>query len=521
MIIRQILDMVKRIILLESSIDLISSGMKFSTKTQRETHRNFLILMNPSVTSDFIGNYLNEFFTHHAIAAEEYNKAQEFLLTAKKNLNHHSVSRALDFFFNNLPLRKHRDVSAQKITALAMGHTGRKGLRRLAGYLVEFHEPQLKVLFSSYENHTPIFYAIAEFLAKKVIAENDGKLLSRLIKLGNEDDLIAYSYLYAFKYVTCKQPDLISFDLILPYISKVYEMIPVVSIFVSLAFEGNPKALQIRANEFWSPIWEYNRREIICLQAALKFKKLIESGSDEVEDVTNLYRKQDRVIHELKKRDNDRHSLLANYWSLHLRIDDLELALPSLVACDDFSDWAFLLLSSYHWEVAETAAEYFALKLDSDSQRWKLIHDWAFDTKHPAAWACIVAVQIKARETGEEESLFTCLELHAKADDAQLRGNAAHLLYQILCSLNSDELNAYVPKILPLLKSGLEDDDIWAIEESLTSNELLISQGLKAIYPSRRSLLGSIPNWQELSNEQLSEALKMRKIEYRKIRHDL
>jgi hypothetical protein len=89
-----------------------------------------------------------------------------------------------------------------------MGHTGRKGLRRLAGYLVEFHEPQLKVLFSSYENHTPIFYAIAEFLAKKVIAENDGKLLSRLIKLGNEDDLIAYSYLYAFKYVTCKQPDL-------------------------------------------------------------------------------------------------------------------------------------------------------------------------------------------------------------------------------------------------------------------------------------------------------------------------
>jgi len=33
--------------------------------------------------------------------------------------------------------------------------------------------------------------------------------------------------------------------------------------------------------------------------------------------------------------------------------------------------------------------------------------------------------------------------------------------------------------------------------------------------------LGSIPNWQELSNEQLSEALKMRKIEYRKIRHDL
>lgn len=33
----------------------------------------------------------------------------------------------------------------------------------------------------------------------------------------------------------------------------------------------------------------------------IKIQKLIESGSDEVEDVTNLYRKQDRVIHELKK----------------------------------------------------------------------------------------------------------------------------------------------------------------------------------------------------------------------------
>ena len=485
--------------------------MKFSTKTQLKSHKNFLILINSPDMSSAVNNYVNEFFTQHAIAAEEYTKAQDFLMRAKGSLNHHNVSRALDFFFQNLPSRKHSDIAPQQLTDLAMGHTGRRGLRRLADYLVSFHEPKIKSLFSNYENHTPIFYTIAEFLAQKTITLNDTKLLSKLIKLGNDDDLIAYSYLYAFKYVACTKPDLLVIDLVEPYVNRVYELIPIVSIFVSLAFEGNPKALEIKSNEFWSPIWEYNRREILCLQAALSFRNVIKSAPAEARDIVALYRQQAKILQELNKGDETHRSVLVDYWRLHLRINDLELLLPSLIDSVDFPKWAFILLTSYHWEVAETSAEYFATTLDPNSQGWSLILQWAFNTNHPAAWACIVAVQIKARETNDEESLFACLKLHAEAEDAQLRGNAAHLLYQLLCALNDDELKAYIPKILPLVKRGLEDTDIWAIEESLTSNELLTSRRFQSTIPSNDSLLGSISNWQKLSDEQLSEALKVRK----------
>ncbi|MEE2820574.1 MAG: hypothetical protein VX915_02350 [Pseudomonadota bacterium] len=485
--------------------------MKFSTKTQVKTHRKFLGLRSSSVMFLVASKYVNEFFTQHAIAAEEYSKAQDFLMLAKGSLNHHSVSRAIDFFFQNLPSRKHSDIAPQQLTELAMGHTGRKGLRRLAAYLVDFHEPKIKQLFLNYENHTPIFYTIAEFLAQKTITKNDTKLLSKLIKLGNNDDLVAYSYLYAFKYVACTKPDLLVIDLVEPYINKVYELIPIVSIFVSLAFEGNPKALEIKSNEFWSPIWEYNRREILCLQAALAFKNLIKSAPAEASDIVALYRQQAKILRELNSREKNHRPLLADYWRLHLRIDDLELLLPSVLDSVDFAKWAFVLLTSYHWEVAETSAEYFAANLDPNSQGWRLILQWAFNTNHPAAWACIVAVQIKARETDEEESLFACLKLHAEAKDAQLRGNAAHLLYQLLCTFNDDELKINISKILPLIKRGLEDNDIWAIEESLTSNELLTSRGFQSTIPSNDSLLGGISNWQKLSDEQLSEALKLRK----------
>lgn len=485
--------------------------MKFSTKTQIKTHKNFLIFTNSLDMPLAINGYVDEFFTHHAIAAKEYTKAQDFLMLAKGSLNHHSVSRALDFFFQNLPSRKHADIAPQQLTDLAMGHTGRKGLRRLADYLVSFHEPQIKSLFSNYQNHTPIFYTIAEFLAQKTITQDDAKLLSRLIKLGNDDDLIAYSYLYAFKYVACTKPDLFVIDLVEPYINKVYELIPIISIFVSLAFEGNPKALEIKSNEFWSPIWEYNRREIHCLQAALSFKNLIKSVPAEASDIVALYRQQAKILQELNNREETHRSLVDGYWRLHLRINDLELLLPSLINSIDFPKWAFVLLTSYHWEVAETSAEYFATTLDSNSQQWCLILQWAFNTSHPAAWACIVAVQIKARETNDEDCLFACLKLHSEAEDAQLRGNAAHLLYQLLCALSVDELKAYTSKILPLIQRGLEDTDIWAIEESLTSNELLTSRGFQSLLPSNDSLLGSISNWQKLSDGQLSKALKYKK----------
>ena len=357
----------------------------------------------------------------------------------------------------------------------------------------------------------PVTYALGESLA--AAAEKKGPRELQRLSAWAEDHSrpTQYAAMYAFKYVGMRRPEWLTTENLRPHTrGNPYDRMAATGLLLYLAIQRNPLALEMDLPEFWAPAWDYNRVEVDLLRGALRWRGFTSDGG---EDFAAYFMELEQRRCELLSdvRSERLRLVLTNYWQLLDDLPSFSRALNEVRYEDRASDLIWILMASPYWEVGERAAEIAGRRATADPDVALQLRDWALDERHSAVhMGVILALRAHAQATGGDEFFFEAARSLCQSPDPQIRGYVANYVSTSFQDAPEERWPAMVERWAPVLRAGLHDHDLWAVQEIAELVRTFDAANVDwrgHLQPDRAPLLAGISDWCSMEWDDLYEAL--------------
>ena len=433
------------------------------------------------------------------------NCAAEALFGTRTDRSREGLLRAME----SCPLDAEIDLEA--LGRLLHRQATAAGCRAACSWLVRSEQP-VDAPFTAQPNASrPVTYALAEVLAEAAEAKGATGLAELSAWAEDFDRPTQYAAMYAFKYVGMKRPEWLTDELLRPHCSgNPYDRMVATGLLLYLAIQGDSRALAVDATEFWEPEWEYNQVEIDLLRGALRWRGLSDAGGEE--DAAYF---EDLDRRRLGLLENARspavREVLDRYWALLNDLPAVDRALRELPRAAEATEVLWLLMSSPYWEVGERAAGAAARWARADEDVAELMRAWALDeAQGPAHMGAIVALRTLTQEVADPRLFHEAASALSASEDPQVRGYVANAVASYFQDVPKDRWSSMVSDWADVLRAGLHDSDLWAVQETVELvRELEAANVDWTVQLDREAapLLKGINGWIDMDWDELFEAL--------------
>lgn len=330
-------------------------------------------------------------------------------------------------------------------------------------------------LFLGSENFV-LKFVISQVMAKSYLASGEERELERVVALAHDGDFDRQELgLHALKQIYAERPERIDWTFVQALAqSGSYVVRGIVGeLLLNLALAGRQVDHRVEGDDFWLPVWEYNRIEVDDILGIERFRGY-SPGPGKGEERPEVAASERRILSAQELRESLRsrtaagqgplRDLLDGYFELPLHLDLIRSATAALAAAPELGRLIRLLFLHPSWPVRENAAATLSSIAESRRQVFGLIQDLFEDGEGPVRYGALETA-FSVRVLDDHDSFFQGTRKLHRDPFCLVRGLCAENLTAWILYGDRQERRAGVERFRCEIEDFLQDEDIWPLRE--------------------------------------------------------
>lgn len=271
---------------------------------------------------------------------------------------------------------------------------------------------------------------------------------------------------YTFKYIAIKKQNILKLNYFEPLcLGWTYSRLVAANTLLQLTLKGSNFPTMVPWEDFWFPVWEYNQIEVDLLAGAMIWKGLTcprKPSKNGIEVFTNIENERQYLFSKITEKSL--RDALDFYWDAASDLNLCKKLLRAIVGVSGGDQVLNLFLKSPLFEASDIASSVTLIRIKHDHNSYKEYVQFAINPL-TFSWGLFQTVFNHAISIADENTISELIKSVILYGDAQLRGLCAMLLSGLFRDANSGERVLMYNNYISYLRSMINDNDIWPVQE--------------------------------------------------------